>query len=88
MSTSPTAAPGNSTYVHVLPYTLETHKERQTMKIIKRNGSEVPFDVTKIANAIAAANREVPEGNRLTERQVMYASANVADAQRDRKSVV
>lgn len=50
------------------------------MKIIKRNGSEVPFDVTKIANAIAAANREVPEGNRLTERQVMYASANVADA--------
>lgn len=80
MSTSPTAAPGNSTYVHVLPYTLETHKERQTMKIIKRNGSEVPFDVTKIANAIAAANREVPEGNRLTERQVMYASANVADA--------
>ncbi len=80
MSTSPTAAPGNSTYVHVLPYTLETYKERQTMKIIKRNGSEVPFDVTKIANAIAAANREVPEGNRLTERQVMYASANVADA--------
>lgn len=80
MSTSLTAALGNSTYVHVLPYTLETYKERQAMKIIKRNGSEVPFDVTKIANAIAAANREVPEGNRLTERQVMYASANVADA--------
>ena len=31
------------------------------MKIIKRNGSEVPFDVTKIANAIAAANKEVKE---------------------------
>lgn len=49
------------------------------MKIIKRNGSEVPFDVTKIANAIAAANKEVKENQRLTERQVMYAAANVAD---------
>ncbi len=49
------------------------------MKIIKRNGSEVPFDVTKIANAIAAANKEVKESQRLTERQVMYAAANVAD---------
>ena len=49
------------------------------MKIIKRNGSEVPFDITKIANAIAAANKEVKESQRLTERQVMYAAANVAD---------
>ncbi|AJC11776.1 ribonucleoside-triphosphate reductase [Berryella intestinalis] len=49
------------------------------MKIIKRNGSEVPFDVTKIANAIAAANKEVKDSQRLTERQVMYAAANVAD---------
>ncbi|NPD31174.1 anaerobic ribonucleoside-triphosphate reductase [Eggerthellaceae bacterium zg-1084] len=49
------------------------------MKIIKRNGSEVEFDVTKIANAIAAANREVQESQRLTERQVMYAAANVSD---------
>ncbi|MEE8722442.1 MAG: anaerobic ribonucleoside-triphosphate reductase [Eggerthellaceae bacterium] len=49
------------------------------MKIIKRNGSEVEFDVAKIANAISSANKEVPEEERLTERQVMYASANVAD---------
>ena len=49
------------------------------MKIIKRNGAEVPFDINKISAAIAAANAEVEEGNRLTERQIMYASANVAD---------
>ena len=49
------------------------------MKIIKRNGSEVPFDITKISNAIAAANKEVPEGVRLTERQIRYASENVMD---------
>ena len=49
------------------------------MKIIKRNGSEVPFDINKISAAIAAANAEVAEADRLTERQVMYASANVAD---------
>ncbi len=50
------------------------------MKIIKRNGSEAVFDVEKIANAIRKANKEVAEGDRLTERQIDYASANVADA--------
>ncbi len=50
------------------------------MKIIKRNGSEVPFDIKKISAAIAKANAEVAESDRLTERQIMYASANVADA--------
>ena len=49
------------------------------MKIIKRNGSEVPFDIKKISGAIAKANAEVAEADRLTERQIMYASANVAD---------
>ncbi len=49
------------------------------MKIIKRNGSEVPFDINKISAAIAKANAEVAESDRLTERQIMYASANVAD---------
>ena len=49
------------------------------MKIIKRNGSEVPFDINKISGAIAKANAEVAEADRLTERQIMYASANVAD---------
>ena len=49
------------------------------MKIIKRNGSEVPFDINKISGAIAKANAEVAEADRLTDRQIMYASANVAD---------
>jgi len=49
------------------------------MKIIKRNGSEVLFDMNKISAAIAKANAEVPEDARLTERQIIYASANVAD---------
>lgn len=49
------------------------------MKIIKRNGSEVDFNITKISNAIAAANKEVPEDERLTEREITFASLNVED---------
>lgn len=49
------------------------------MKIIKRNGSEVPFDINKITAAIAKANGEVAEDARLTERDIMYAAANVTD---------
>ncbi|MBM6775064.1 anaerobic ribonucleoside-triphosphate reductase [Olsenella profusa] len=49
------------------------------MKIIKRNGSEVTFDISKIENAIRAANAEVPESERLTEREVKFASLNVTD---------
>jgi len=49
------------------------------MKIIKRNGSEVSFDIKKIENAIKGANREVPEDDRLTERQIVYAAENVRD---------
>ncbi len=40
------------------------------MKIIKRNGTEVAFDVNKIANAVRKANNEVSEENRLTEEQI------------------
>ena len=40
------------------------------MKIIKRNGAEVAFDVSKIENAIRKANEEVSEDNRLTEEQI------------------
>ncbi len=50
------------------------------MKIIKRDGSEVVFDIAKIANAIQAASDESPEEERLTARQVDYASHNVEDA--------
>lgn len=50
------------------------------MKIIKRDGSEAVFDLTKIANAIKAASDESPESERLTVRQIDYAAHNVADA--------
>lgn len=40
------------------------------MKIIKRNGTEVSFDVEKIANAVRKANNEVSEDYRLTEEQI------------------
>ena len=50
------------------------------MKIIKRSGTEVVFDIEKIVNAIRAANLEVVEGSRLTDRQVIYAAQNVAEA--------
>lgn len=49
------------------------------MKIIKRSGSEVNFDIQKIIDAIKGANSEVKEAERLTERQVVYAAQNVAD---------
>ncbi|MBQ9068151.1 MAG: anaerobic ribonucleoside-triphosphate reductase, partial [Eggerthellaceae bacterium] len=47
------------------------------MKVIKRNGSEVEFDVTKIVNAIAKANAEVVEENRLSQAQILTAANNV-----------
>ena len=50
------------------------------MKIIKRSGTEVTFDIDKIVNAIRAANLEVEEGSRLTDRQVIHAAQNVAEA--------
>ena len=49
------------------------------MKIIKRNGSEVTFDISKIENAIRAANEEVAAPERLTEREIKFASLNVTD---------
>ncbi len=42
-----------------------TKKERETMKIIKRNGSEATFDSEKIVAAITKANNS-EEGTRLS----------------------
>ncbi|MDO5024713.1 anaerobic ribonucleoside-triphosphate reductase [Slackia piriformis] len=49
------------------------------MKIIKRSGSEVTFDLQKIIAAINGANSEVKAAERLTDRQVRYAAENVAE---------
>ena len=40
------------------------------MKIIKRSGCEVDFDITKIIVAITKANNQVPETNKLTAAQI------------------
>ena len=40
------------------------------MKIIKRNGSEAVFDITKIIAAITKANETVEEGARMTPTQI------------------
>ena len=44
------------------------------MKIIKRNGSEAVFDITKIISAITKANKVVPEAQRLTKQQIIEIS--------------
>ena len=41
------------------------------MKIIKRNGSEAVFDITKIIAAVTKANNVVPESQRLTNHQII-----------------
>ena len=40
------------------------------MKVIKRNGTEVIFDITKIIAAITKANQSVPEDARMTVMQI------------------
>ena len=48
------------------------------MKVIKRNGSEVDFEVTKIGNAIGAANAEVTDRYRIDEAEIERLADNVA----------
>jgi ribonucleoside-triphosphate reductase len=47
------------------------------MKIIKRSGKEVAFDVSKISAAIQKANNEVTEEKKLTNGQIMDIASNV-----------
>ena len=49
------------------------------MKIIKRNGSEAVFDITKIISAITKANKVVPEAQRLTKQQIIEISNHVQE---------
>ena len=49
------------------------------MKIIKRNGSEAVFDITKIIAAITKANKVVPDAQRLTKQQIIEISDHVQD---------
>ena len=49
------------------------------MKIIKRNGAEVPFDITKIITAVTKASDSVSGQNRLTKDQITQIAADVTD---------
>ncbi len=50
------------------------------MKIIKRSGKEVVFDISKIITAIKKANNEVSEAERLTDAQIDQLAKSVEDA--------
>ena len=49
------------------------------MKIIKRNGAEVPFDITKIITAVTKASDSVSGQSRLTKDQITQIAATVTD---------
>ena len=47
------------------------------MKIIKRSGMEVEFDLSKITNAVRRANASVVDCEKITEEQIQEISRNV-----------
>ena len=47
------------------------------MNVIKRNGAEVPFDITKIQIALTKANNSVPEDARMTDLQIKRITESV-----------
>lgn len=47
------------------------------MKIIKRNGCEVPYDYEKIRAAIKAANDEMPEESKITDTVIGFVTGRV-----------
>ena len=49
------------------------------MKIIKRNGAEVPFDITKIITAVTKASDSVGGQARLSREQITQIAATVTD---------
>ncbi|MBO6111855.1 MAG: anaerobic ribonucleoside-triphosphate reductase [Lachnospiraceae bacterium] len=52
--------------------------ERVSINVIKRNGQEVSFDITKIVNAIVKANREVDRIHQMNEYQIQAVADNIA----------
>ena len=50
------------------------------MKVIKRNGTEVVFDITKIIAAITKANDVVEENERMTPMQIQRIAESVETA--------
>ena len=53
------------------------------MKIIKRSGAEVDYDITKIIAAVQKANESVPAAERMTQEQIRKIADNVRNACED-----
>ena len=59
------------------PAKSEREKGTKDMKVIKRNGTEVVFDITKIIIAITKANESVDESIRMTPMQIQRIAESV-----------
>ena len=68
-------------HLYIVFRTLKHHSKRKErknrMKVIKRNGSEVDFDITKIIAAITKANDVVEESERMTPMQIRRIAESV-----------
>ena len=49
------------------------------IRVIKRNGEEVAFHLSKIENAIAAANKEVDRLHQMNDYQIKAVAENVSN---------
>ena len=49
------------------------------MKIIKRNGEEVIFDISKISTAVSKANATVPASEQLSDAQIQAIAGRVTE---------
>ena len=49
------------------------------MRVIKRDGSESPFDISKITSAVSRANREVSAAFQLDDASITSLAENVAN---------
>lgn len=58
------------------------------MKVIKRNGSEVDFDIQKIVDAISSANGEVVDRFKISDREISVIASEVAEKCKQYKRAV
>lgn len=56
---------------------IEGERKGQDMKIIKRSGQEVAYDISKIIAAVRKANNSVVESERMTDRQIDVIADNM-----------
>lgn len=53
------------------------------MKVIKRNGREVPYDSSKIVIAVQKANKEVPKDEKVSDNRIQEIVSNIEDRRLD-----